>query len=675
MYLLSLADGRELKVSEDHLNNVWINTSPNACFTHEERNLTTEDLLKQPLFHTKKAGKRQNKKHLVHIKNCSPLVYPHKELSLDPYVLGLLLGDGSLKQSGSVILHAHKDDMEIYKEYLLSRNFQLGSYYLDKRNHHVVSLSLLGIHAVISQLGLKGIKMQEKFVPETYFYGSIQQRKALLSGLLDTDGSISKEGRITFSNTSLQLCKDVVRLCRSLGGTATLRTSFEPKKPSNKPNYKRCTAYKVELWLREWDLCLIPRKRNRIQQNRYRKRWLKKSQFVGIQSITAIPNEPSQCIGIDSPNHLFVAGEGYVVTHNTGVRGVRAMGTRPKLAILDDLISDEDAKSETILRNVEDTVYKAITHAMHPTRSMIIWSGTPFNAKDPLYKAIESGAWNSNVYPVCEKFPCEESEFRGSWEDRFTYQYVKQQYEIALKTGTVAGFDQELMLRIMSDDDRLISEGDLGWYDHTALVRNKSSFNFYITTDFATSERQSADYSVISVWALNNKGFWYWVDGICARQNMAKNLDDLFRLVVKWNVLEVGIEVSGQQGGFIPWIQDEMLRKNCFFTLASANNSSYPGIKPTTNKLQRFNVVVPWFKQRKVYFPRGYDFNPALSEMLEELRLASVGGFRSKHDDALDTISMLALINAFPPSEENTWMDSTYRHNTEEPNYDSAYIV
>ena len=85
---------------------------------------------------------------------------------------------------------------------------------------------------------------------------------------------------------------------------------------------------------------------------------------------------------------------------------------------------------------------------------------------------------------------------------------------------------------------------------------------------------------------------------------MAKNLDDLFRLVVKWNVLEVGIEVSGQQGGFIPWIQDEMLRKNCFFTLASANNSSYPGIKPTTNKLQRFNVVVPWFKQRKVYFPR-----------------------------------------------------------------------
>ena len=60
--------------------------------------------------------------------------------------------------------------------------------------------------------------------------------------------------------------------------------------------------------------------------------------------------------------------------------------------------------------------------------------------------------------------------------------------------------------------------------------------------------------------------------------------------------------------------------------------------------------------------------------MLEELRLASVGGFRSKHDDALDTISMLALINAFPPSEENTWMDSTYRSNPEETNYDSAYI-
>ena len=134
----------------------------------------------------------------------------------------------------------------------------------------------------------------------------------------------------------------------------------------------------------------------------------------------------------------------------TGVRGAKEMGKRPQLAVLDDLISDEDARSATVIAAVEDTVYKAVDYALHPTKNMIIWSGTPFNAKDPLYKAVESGAWSVNVFPVCEQFPCEEADFKGSWPDRFTYKYVKQQYENAVKLGKVDTFNQELMLRIMS---------------------------------------------------------------------------------------------------------------------------------------------------------------------------------------------------------------------------------
>jgi len=65
----------------------------------------------------------------------------------------------------------------------------------------------------------------------------------------------------------------------------------------------------------------------------------------------------------------------------TGVRGAKEMGIRPQLAVLDDLISDEDARSATVISAVEDTVKKAVTYALHPTRNMIIWSGTAFNAK------------------------------------------------------------------------------------------------------------------------------------------------------------------------------------------------------------------------------------------------------------------------------------------------------
>lgn len=366
----------------------------------------------------------------------------------------------------------------------------------------------------------------------------------------------------------------------------------------------------------------------------------------------------------------------------TGVRGAKEMGKRPQLAVLDDLISDEDARSVTVISAVEDTVYKAVNYALHPTKNMIIWSGTPFNAKDPLYKAVESGAWRVNVFPVCEQFPCTKEEFKGSWEDRFTYEYVKTQYDSALLLGKVETFNQELMLRIMSDEDRMIQDGDIAWYKIDAVLRNKSKFNFYITTDFATSQNQKSDFSVISVWAYNNVGDWLWVDGICKRQLMDKNIDDLFRLAQMYRPQSVGIEVTGQQGGFIQWIQNEMMTRNIYFSLASEGNDNKPGIRPNTNKLVRFNTMVPMFKARKIFFPIEKKNDPAVAEAINELSLASVSGFRSKHDDFIDTISMLSSIRAWKPSEEAAMVQkdsssSPWEVDIEEESNDrmSSYIV
>lgn len=349
-----------------------------------------------------------------------------------------------------------------------------------------------------------------------------------------------------------------------------------------------------------------------------------------------------------------ISGKEFVVTGHgakTGVRGTVELNTRPHLAVLDDLISDEDARSATVIASVEDTVYKAIDYALHPTHNLIIWSGTPFNARDPLYKAVESGAWTVNVFPVCERFPCKREDFKGAWEDRFTYDYVLKQYNKALQVGKIDTFNQELMLRIMSEEDRLIKDHEIQWYKLDNVKRNMRAFNFYITTDFATSERTSADFSVISVWAYNHKGDWLWVDGICKRQLMDKNIDDLFRLAQKYNPQSVGIEISGQQGGFIPWIQNEMLHRSIYFTLASDKKTNQPGIKPSTNKMERFNVVVPLFKAHKIYFPEELRHSTEMVEAIDELTLASPSGFKSKKDDFIDTISMLGAIQAWRPSE------------------------
>lgn len=364
----------------------------------------------------------------------------------------------------------------------------------------------------------------------------------------------------------------------------------------------------------------------------------------------------------------------------TGVRGAKEMGKRPGLAVLDDLISDEDARSATVISAVEDTVYKAVNYALHPTKNMIIWSGTPFNAKDPLYKAVESGAWAVNVFPVCEQFPCKREDFKGSWPDRFTYDYVKKQYDDAVKLGKVETFNQELMLRIMSEEDRLVKDEDIRWYRLESILQNKSKFNFFITTDYATSEKQAADYSVTSVWAYNSNGDWFWVDGVVKRQDMGVNMKDLFRLAQKWKPMGVGIEVSGQQAGFIPWIQDQMLVRNTYFTLVSEGNKNEPGIRPTTNKMARFNTMVPMFKAGKMYLPKELEKDPRILEFVNELSLAAVSGFRSKHDDCLDSISMLSLMKAWKPSEEAPMESSDggmweVEANDDSPDRMSSYVV
>ena len=336
----------------------------------------------------------------------------------------------------------------------------------------------------------------------------------------------------------------------------------------------------------------------------------------------------------------------------TGVRGTKEKGVRPNLALLDDLVSDEDARSETIIASIEDTVYKAVDYALHPTNHKVIWSGTPFNARDPLYKAVESGAWYVNVYPVCEEFPCSREDFHGAWEDRFTYDYVLDKYTKALKAGKIDTFNQELMLRIMSEEDRLIRDSEIMWYKHSNVLNNKGRFNFYITTDFATSENTAADYSVISVWAYNSNGDWMWVDGIVKRQLMDANINDLFRLAQEYRPQEVGIEVSGQQKGFIRWIQNEMMHRNQYFNLASESNNGEPGIRPNTNKMMRFNIVLPWFKAYKMYFPEEMKTDPRIIEFVNELSLAAAGGFKAKHDDCIDTISQLGSLKPWRPTED-----------------------
>lgn len=334
----------------------------------------------------------------------------------------------------------------------------------------------------------------------------------------------------------------------------------------------------------------------------------------------------------------------------SGIRGLRILGRRPQLAILDDLVDDEDARSPIALESIRNTIYNSVIPALDPNigASGVIANGTPFNKFDPVVAMIESGEWDSNVYPVCERFPCTREEFRGSWEDRFSYDYVLATYKLMKGSGKLNAFYQEYMLQITSEEERLIQEEEIQWYQRNYILSRMNNYNFYITSDFATSLKQTADYSVISVWAVDFKGNWYWVDGLCEKNTVDVIVDRLFEMVQKYQPLGVGLEAAGQQGGIISMIQRQMMTRGIWFNIIKDGASV--GIRPKGDKLSRFNSVLPLFKLGKIFFPKELKNSKTMIEFMDEVRLATMSGLKGR-DDFLDTISMLNYIQPALPSE------------------------
>ena len=673
VYEIKLLDGRSLKVSDNHINKVIhkcrnYSKYKDSVYRYEEKELTTQELLNIPLRVT---GKPE---YTLFIPTNKCIEYSEKDLPIDPYTLGLLLGDGQLKSDGSCNLTAEKEDMDFYEKTI---PHTLGSRYIDLRYNNVHNLSIKGISQEIKKLGLRGIHTYDKFIPDLYKRGSKDQRLEILKGLMDSDGTVDPKNKVskcTFVSTSKQLAKDVIELVRTLGGYCSLSENKQHKNSLGQHLY-----YRVIIHLNE---CIfkLPRKVNKQNIiNDYHK-----NKKIPVVSIKRIKDEPTQCIGVDNEEHLFIAGD-YIVTHNTGVRGFKKYGERPQFAILDDLMSDKSAESKTIIKDIENVIYKAVRQAMHPTKRRVIWIGTPFNKKDPLYKAAGTKAWTTKVYPICMQFPSAKKDFVGAWEDRFPYEAVKAEYDMLKENGKVDAFNQELMLRILSDDDRLVLDQDIVWYKRSDVTNNLYKYNIYMTTDFATSETEKSDFSVISVWALDYKGVFHWIDGVAKRQDMAINIDDIFRFVEMYKPLATGVEISGQQKGFVSWLKREMTNRGTYFYIASDKTSGEEGLRPNTSKLTRFNVVLPLFKQRKIAFPEELRESAVMLEFIDEISSVTPSGFKSLHDDCADTISQLPLIDYFVPSDptlvstEARVVDysnnSRYFSDNVEDNDRSSYIV
>ena len=378
----------------------------------------------------------------------------------------------------------------------------------------------------------------------------------------------------------------------------------------------------------------------------------------------------------------------------TGTRGTRSGLQRPQFAIIDDVVpSEAEANSDSILDGIESTIESDVLNALHGAGSFAILIGTPYNKKDPVYSRVESKTWVPVVFPICERIHEDMtlSEFRGVWEDRHSYSNVMKRYLEALGGNKTRSFMQELMLRITSEKDKVIPNDYIQLFNRDDILKNGASYNWYITTDFTTTGGTGNDFSGMAVWAISSNNDYLLVDLVLKKMELAVQYNEIFRLVNKYirynGVIEVGIEIDGQQKIHLFAIKELMNKKNEYFTIAKQKGGVREGIlskQGKGGKEGRFSIMVPLFQAGKIQFARDLSDTSSMKELRNELDYVTYDEhgrvqFGSLHDDGLDLISQLGMMNIYSPSAA---IKSDYKRNDpmwyeEEPESYStnSYIV
>jgi hypothetical protein len=266
------------------------------------------------------------------IPTVDPIQFPYRDLPLDPYVLGALIGDGTLYERSARFTSADADLVASVSELLPTGTEMVQFQPIDYRirassynysvtpatddHRHCHRRNLNDVVTGLQSLGLSGKKSYEKFIPDEYKFAHVDARVALLQGLLDTDGSpVNANGRgsrmVEYTTTSRALADDVVFLTQSLGGLATFSERTTSYIYDGERKQGR-TSYRVHVKLpAEIAPFRLQRKLDCHRPATKYKRILRR--FSGIE---AIGEREMVCISVESADGLFVV-EDCIVTHNT----------------------------------------------------------------------------------------------------------------------------------------------------------------------------------------------------------------------------------------------------------------------------------------------------------------------------------------------------------------------
>jgi hypothetical protein len=257
-----------------------------------------------------------------------PINFTKKEHVIDPYLLGVILGDGSVNVGTPTITNPSQelfdslilpDDVELIERHNVKRCLTYAITRTDYSNSNVLTTEL-------KRLGVFGNKSLTKFIPDEYLIDSLENRISLLQGLNDTDGCPDGT-HFEYSTSSEELAHNYAELVRSIGGTAKIKSRI--------PYYKH-NGIKKEGNISFRIFCVFPNEIEPFRLVSKKEKFKKRTKYFPkrfIEQVVYKGEEEVRCISVTNPSHLYITDD-YIVTHNTYIAGEIAKKVNYKLITL-----------------------------------------------------------------------------------------------------------------------------------------------------------------------------------------------------------------------------------------------------------------------------------------------------------------------------------------------------
>lgn len=292
-YKVTFDNGEEIIADAEHL---WFTQTKSDRHRGSNGAVRTTEEIKNTLCSTTNEPNHR-------IPKAKGVAGKHKDLPIDPYLLGYWLGDGS---SADARLTIGKLDFDEVFKLLNPKEYSI---YEDKNKNFMLNIKG-GLKTLLRTNNLQN----NKHIPEEYLLASYEQRLELLKGLMDTDGHVEGFGRISsFCSSNIKLFEDVKKLVLSLGIKIHTRVKKAKKITHNDANILWFSpnehVFKIR---RKYEKQVFPLKNY-------------KTQFLYIKKIEDVESVPVRCITVDSPNSLYLCGNTYIPTHNTTMFSIFAL--------------------------------------------------------------------------------------------------------------------------------------------------------------------------------------------------------------------------------------------------------------------------------------------------------------------------------------------------------------